>query len=166
MDSENRSGNEKEEPKIEHQEKKETAEPEVELILTQSKFPELSKQTKAELLEECKMWRNIWGWIPSEVKYYASRTGQLCGIQIRNYHRYLGVLLETKWELKEMEIGTQEKIYDQNTGAYFFERKIVRLPVGQIVSWDWIKEREEVAAEEGVSIPEPEPEVIQFNEQT
>jgi len=138
-----------EEPKAEEQKTEKEAAPQmdVELILTQSKFPELKKQSKAELLEECQMWRNLWGWIPSEVKYYVSRTGQQLAIQIRNYHRYLGVLLETKWELKEVEIGTAEKLYDQNDGQYYFERKIVRLPIGQIVSFDWIKEREPVPAE-------------------
>ena len=162
--------NQEQKPKIEPQEKKEAAEPEVELILTQSKFPELRKQTKKELLEECKMWRNLWGWIPSEVKYYAARTGQMLGVQVRNYHRYIGVLLESHWELREVEIGTQEKIYDQNTGSYFFERKIVRLPVGQIVAWDWIKEREEMPSEEyvppSVGMETSEPKTEQPTEDT
>jgi len=135
------------EPTPPKEEKEAAPQMDVELILTQSKFPELKKQSKKELLEECQMWRNLWGWIPSEVKYYVSRTGQQLAIQIRNYHRYLGVLLETKWELKEVEIGTAEKLYDQNDGQYYFERKIVRLPIGQIVSFDWIKEREPVPAE-------------------
>jgi len=106
-----------------------------------SKFPELKKMSKAGLLEEVKTWRNIWGWIPSPIKYYISRTGNTIGLQVRNYHRFLGVLLETTWELKFIEIGVYEKVYDQNDGQYYFERKIVKIPIGQIVAFDWIAER-------------------------
>jgi len=123
-----------------------------ERILMQGVFPDIKKMKKSELAEEVKMWRNIWGWIPSAIKYYVSRTGSTIGVQVRNYHRYIGVLLETRWELKEIEVGVYEKVYDQNDGQYYFERKIVKLPVGQIVAWDWIKERvneKELLAEVG-----------------
>jgi len=112
-----------------------------ERILMQGVFPDIKKMKKDELIEEVKMWRNIWGWIPSAIKYYVSRTGSTIGVQVRNYHRYVGVLLDTRWELREIEVGVYEKVYDQNDGQYYFERKIVKLPVGQIVAWDWIKER-------------------------
>jgi len=112
-----------------------------ERILMQGVFPDIKKMKKDELFEEVKMWRNIWGWIPSAIKYYVSRTGSTIGVQVRNYHRYVGVLLDTRWELREIEVGVYEKVYDQNDGQYYFERKIVKLPVGQIVAWDWIKER-------------------------
>lgn len=121
-----------------------------ELPLLTGVFPDIIKMKKDELLAECTMWRHIWGWIPSDIKYYVGRTGSQVGVQIRNYHRYLGVLLDTKWELKEIELGVWEKVYDQNDGQYFYERKIVKMPVGQIVSFDWIKERlteEEMLAE-------------------
>jgi len=122
-----------------------------ERILMMGKFPEIKKMTKADKDEEIKMWRNIWGWIPSDIKYYASRTGSQVGLQVRNYHRFIGVLLETVWELRGLEIGVYEKVYDQNDGQYYFERKIVKIPVGQIVAFDWIKERiaeKEVTGEE------------------
>lgn len=112
-----------------------------ERILMQSKFPEIRKMKHKELQDEVQMWRNVWGWIPSDIKYYTSRTGSTIGVQIRNYHRYLGVLLETIWELQGLELGVYEKVYDQNDGQYYFERKIVKIPVGQIVAFDWIKER-------------------------
>jgi hypothetical protein len=105
----------------------------------------------AELKEEVQMWRNIWGWIPSSVKFYVARTGSMLGLQVRNYHRYIGVLLDTKWTLTSIDVGTYEKIYDQNDGQYYFERKIVQIPVGQIVALDWIAERtpeKEVIGEE------------------
>ncbi len=113
----------------------------VEQALLHNKFKELKKMNKKQILEECKMWRNIWGWIPSAIKYYVSRTGSQVGISVRNYHRFVGVLLDTKWELKGVEVGVWEKVYDQNDGQYYFERKIIQLPTGQIIAFDWIKER-------------------------
>lgn len=104
-------------------------------------FSPLNKMRKDELIEEVQMWRNIWGWVPSAVKYYVSRTGNTIGLQVRNYHRFMGVLLETHWELKYVEVGVYEKVYDQNDGQYYFERKIVKIPIGQIVAFDWIAER-------------------------
>jgi len=105
------------------------------------KFQDLKKMKLAELREEVQMWRNIWQWVPSDVKYYVSRTGQTIGVQIRNYQRYVGPLLDTKWELKEIEIGVYDKVYNQVDGVYYYERKISKLPVGQIVAFDWIAER-------------------------
>ena len=104
-------------------------------------FSPLKKMRKDELIEEVQMWRNIWSWVPSPIKYYVSRTGNTVGLQVRNYHRYLGVLLETHWELKHIEVGVYEKVYDQNDGQYYFERKIVKIPIGQINAFDWIAER-------------------------
>ena len=110
-------------------------------ILTESKFPEIKKMKVAELKDEVQMWRNIWGWTPSAIKYYVARTGSTIGVQVRNYHRTIGVLLDTKWILTHIDVGTYEKVYDQNDGQYYFERKIVQIPMGQIVAFDWIAER-------------------------
>jgi len=131
-----------------------------ERILLQSIFPDIEKMTVAEMTEEVKMWRNIWGWIPSNIKYYVSRTGSQIGLQIRNYHRYLGVLLDTAWTLESVEVGVYEKLYDQNDGQYYFERKIVKIPVGQVVAFDWIKERineKELTGETTSEAPEEQP---------
>jgi len=134
--------------------------------LAEGKFPDITKMKKDELLEECRMWRNIWGWVPSEVKYYASRTGSLIGLQVRNYHRFVGVLLDTKWELKYVEVGVYEKLYDQNDGQYYFERKIVRIPISQVIAFDWIAERtpeEKVLEEEGLIEGEKELDIDDYD---
>lgn len=110
-------------------------------FLLRGPMPELSKMSKQSLLEECKMWRNIWTWVPDEVKYYVARTGQLVGATMRNYKRYLGVLLETHWSLEEIEIGTYDKIYDPRDGQYYFERKIVKLKANSLIDLQWIAER-------------------------
>lgn len=109
--------------------------------LLHGKFTPLKKLKRSDLQEECQMWRNIWGWVPSAVKYYVSRTGTMIGVSIRNYKRFVGPLLDTRWELKEIEVGVKDKVYDQTTGEHYYERKVVKLPIGQIVAFDFIAER-------------------------
>ena len=130
-----------------------------ELYLLRGPMPELSKMSKKELMEECQMWRNVWSWVPSEVKYYVARTGQQIGITLRNYKRYLGVLLDTHWELTEIELGVYDKVYDTVTGEQYYERKIVKCKLGGIIDIQWIKdrkpEREVLAETEEMEIEQP-----------
>jgi hypothetical protein len=124
----------------------------VELYLLKGPMPELSKMKVKELREECQMWRNIWSWVPSEVKYYVARTGQQVAITMRNYKRYLGILLDTHWQLDEIELGVYDKVYDAVTGKHYYEKKIIKTKIGGIIDMQWIKERkseEEVLAEYG-----------------
>jgi len=110
-------------------------------FLLGSKFPNIEKMKKQELLHEVEMWRAMWSWIPSNVKYYIARTGQQIGLTMRNYKRYLGILLDTYWTLDEVEIGVYDKVYDQVTGQNYFERKIVKTRLGGIIDLQWIKTR-------------------------
>jgi hypothetical protein len=109
--------------------------------LLRGPWPDIKKMSKKELIEECRMWRNVWQWIPDEVKYYVSRTGQTVGVTMRNYKRLLGILLETHWTLREIEIGTYDKVYDQRDGRYYFERKIVKINANALIDLQWIAER-------------------------
>ena len=134
--------------------------------LLQGKFPELRKMKLVELRQEVQMWRNIWGWIPSSIKYYVSRTGSTIGVTIRNYKRFVGPLLDTSWDLKEIEVGVYDKVYEQSEGKYYWERKIVKLPVGQIVAFDWIASRvEEEALAEAIEQAEEQPTYPEEEEQ-
>jgi len=136
------------------------------MALLKGKFPNIKKMKVAQLKEEIQMWRNIWQWVPSEVKYYISRTGQMIGVQIRNYKRFIGTLLETYWEIKELEIGCYDKVYDQVSGEHFFEKKIVKFPATQIVALDWIQQRiSETEAGEEPTEPTPQEEQPQENEE-
>lgn len=65
-------------------------------------------------------------------------------ITMRNYKRHMGVLLSTRWDLKELEMGVYEREYDQNTGEYFMERKIIKLNPGGFIDLQWIQERTKV----------------------
>jgi len=106
-------------------------------------MPDLTKMSKEKLKEECRMWRELWNWLDPDVKYYLARTGKQVAVTMINYHRYMGMLLQTKWDLKNVEIGVFEKVYDHNTGKYFFERKIVRLEANNIRDFQIIEERQE-----------------------
>jgi hypothetical protein len=136
-----------------------------EAILLKAKFPDIKKMKHKELIEEVKMWRNLWSWIPAEVKYYVSRTGQQTGITMRNYKRYLGILLDTHWDLKDLELGVYDKIFDQTAGEYYFERKIIRVGAGSILDVQWIAEREPESKITGMPSFPPEGEE-QITEQT
>jgi len=113
-----------------------------ERYLLKGPMPELSRMKKRDLKVECEMWRRLWQWVPSEVKYYVARTGSMVGITQRNYKRYLGILLDTHWTLEEIELGVYDKVYDPVSGQYWFERKIVKVKIGSIIDLQWIAERE------------------------
>lgn len=76
---------------------------------------------------------------------------------MRNYKRYLGILLGTYWSLDEIELGVLDKVHDIVTGKYFFEKKIIRTKLGGIIDIQWIKERK---AEEDFIEEEEAPESI------
>jgi len=130
-------------------------------FLLKGKYPDMRKMKVKEIKEECQMWRNIWNWTPSEVKYYVARVGQMVAITQRNYRRMIGILLDTHWTLDELEIGVYEKEYDQNTGDYYWERKVVKTRLSGIMDFQIIAERKsetEMAAEE--EKPAPAPDVV------
>ena len=117
-----------------------------ERMLLKGPMPNVSKLSKKELREECQMWRNVWGWVPHEVKYYVARTGQTIGLTQRNYKRYMGILLDTHWTLDEIELGVYDKQFDYVTGDHYFERKIIKIKTGALIDTQWIKEREPESA--------------------
>ena len=110
------------------------------------------------LVQECRMWRNIWGWVPPEVKYYVSRVGQEVGLTMRNYKRYLGTLVDSHWELLSLEVGTVDKVYDAVRDQTFYEKKIVVISTSGIVDMQWIKERKAWEQFEAERITEKEKE--------
>ncbi len=65
----------------------------------------------------------------------------MVALTMRNYRRKMGILLSTRWELKQMEMGVFEKEYDQTTGEYFFEKKIIQINPQSVLDTQWIQER-------------------------
>jgi len=112
-----------------------------EQYLLKGPMPELSKMKLKDLKEECLMWRNVWGWVPPEVKYYVARVGQEIGLTMRNYKRYLGTLVDSHWDLLSLEVGTVDKVYDTVRDKTYYEKKIVVINTSGIVDMQWIKER-------------------------
>jgi len=112
-----------------------------EINLLKGPMPELSKMKAKDIKIECEMWRNLWGWIPPEVKYYIARVGQDLAITMRNYKRYLGVLVDTHWELVKIELGCTDKVYDPVKDQTFFEKKVILVDQNSIIDFQWIKER-------------------------
>jgi len=112
-----------------------------EQYLIKGPMPELSKMKQKDLKEECQMWRNVWGWVPPEVKYYVARIGQDVGLTLRNYQRYLGKLIDSHWLLESLEIGTTAKVYDSVTDKYYYEKKICVIKTTSVLDIQWIKER-------------------------
>lgn len=113
--------------------------PEIDLL--KGDFTPIKKLSKEKLRLECEMWRHVWQWVPAAVRYYVAHTGQQMAITRRDYKRYLGILLGTTWELKKIEMGMNDKVFDPITGKYYFEKKIVQQGVGATIDLQWIKER-------------------------
>jgi hypothetical protein len=121
-------------------------------------MPELSKMKQKDLKEECQMWRNVWGWVPPEVKYYVARVGQEIGLTLRNYKRYLGTLVDSHWMLESLEIGTTDKVYDSVKDKYYYEKKICVIKTSSILDVQWIKERKSFDEFEAERLEEQEKE--------
>ena len=129
-----------------------------EIYLMKGPMPPIAKMKLKDLKVECEMWRNIWGWVPPEVKYYVSRVGQEVGLTMRNYKRYLGTLVDSHWELLSLEVGTVDKVYDAVRDQTFYEKKIVVISTSGIVDMQWIKERKAWEQFEAERIAEKEKE--------
>ena len=107
-----------------------------------------------ELRLEIQMWRSFWQCTDPNVKEFISRYGKLTRAVRRDYKGFLGVLLDTKWDLKSIDMGISEKFYDNSQGKYFFERKIIRLGAGQIINFEFIEEQEQCTPD-GEPIEQP-----------
>jgi hypothetical protein len=85
----------------------------------------------------------------------------MLGITMRNYKRHLGVLLSTRWDIRELELGVYEKEYDQSEGKYYYERKIIKLNPQAVIDLQWIQERvsEEDMGKEPTEPPKEEPQL-------
>lgn len=126
-------------------------------LLLKGPFPDIRKLKKEDLQTEVKMWRRLWQWTPSEVKWYIARTGQMVGIVMRNYQRHLGRLMATHWTIDAIEIHVAEKVYDTATGDYYFEDKTIRTKLGGLIKFEVIHERKSESALEEERGEEPEP---------
>lgn len=105
------------------------------------KRTDTSTMSKQELLDEVEKWRSLWDWTCEDVKYLLTRVGRLVRVVTRSNVGHVGMLLQPKFILDEMEVGVTEKVYDSNTGNYFWERKILKIPASGISMLELIDER-------------------------
>lgn len=144
------------EPKVEVEQQQVAKPTSPEKFLLHGPMPELKKMKIVECKTEIEMWRNLWAWIPADIKYFVARTGKSVRLVRRDYKGFLGVLLETTWKLENIDLGTFEKVYDSNSGKYFFERKIIKIGSGQIINIEWIEQRDQLEDEQSIPVQETE----------
>lgn len=126
-------------------------------IFLQDKWRPEGKMSVSQLREEVRQWRELWRWLHEDTKYYLQRIGQMCRVVMRNYQGHLGIMLSPIFDLKFIELGTEEKSYDQKDGKYYIETKTMRIPAGMILDIEFISER--TPAEESTQVgyvPTPE----------
>jgi len=91
------------------------------------------KQKYADLLA-------VYGAVPEDVRYFAERMGLAVRAVRRDLKDFVGPLLGTRWELRELEIGCEEESKDYVTGDITTERKVVRIPVSALTNFEFILE--------------------------
>lgn len=105
------------------------------------KRKDINTMSKQELVEELEKYRTLWDWTDEGVKYLLSRVGRLVRVVTRSNVGHLGILLQPKFILDELEVGVTEKVYDSNVGNYFWERKILKIPASGISMLELVDER-------------------------
>lgn len=78
--------------------------------------------------------------VPEDIRYFAERQGTAIRAVRRDLKNFVGPLLGTRWELKEIELGVEEEEKDYLTGDIKTERKVVRMPVNALVNLEFILE--------------------------
>ena len=53
----------------------------------------------------------------------------------------MGKLLETHWNITEIELGVEDVVYDAISGMRYFEHKIIRTGMGGIIDFQIIYDR-------------------------
>lgn len=101
-----------------------------------------------QLEHEVRSWRAWATWLPEQVRYYMSHVGDLCRVVRRDYKSFMGTLQTTTYDLDTLELSVEEKVFDPNTGTYFWEKKIMPFPQGSIASLEFIIDRYELEKED------------------
>lgn len=109
--------------------------------MADEKWTPVKDLTKQELVDEVEKWRTLWSWTHEDVQYMLTRVGRQIRIITRSNVGHLGTLLQPKFTLSELEVGLTEKCYDPNTGQYFLERKILKIPASAISMMELVEER-------------------------
>lgn len=109
-------------------------------IFTEQWSPTKS-MSRNDLKAECEVWRMLWEWIDQDTKFFLTHVGEVVRIIERNYHGVLGTMLQPRFELKSLEVGTVEKEYSQADGKYYVEKKTAHIPQSNIIKLEFIQQR-------------------------
>ena len=93
-------------------------------ILGQDQKP-IEELTSEELKKEVQLWRALFNWLDPRVKFYLAQIGSQVRLMTQFKEDIFGDLLTVKFEPTHIEVGVYERTFDRNSGAYFWERKIV-----------------------------------------
>lgn len=105
---------------------------------------ELSEPEKdAELAH----WRNLWTWLPEEVKYYTNRVGAECRFTLRNFQGYAGLFLGAEFKPLAFRIQAFRREYDETLRKWYMEEKVMHVPASTMSFFEFMLDREEVLEE-------------------
>lgn len=103
-------------------------------------YPAIDGLNYEALREECKIWRNIWTWMPEEVKDALSSIGKDVRLVLRTNQGYIGTMLMGKFEQKTVELRAWDRLFNQADNRQHWEDKTLVVPVSGIGHLEYIHE--------------------------
>jgi len=103
---------------------------------------EIENLSKEELINLVKQYREFIEQIPPEVKFWMDRYGLPIRVVRLDMREWVGQIVSTRWELKEIEVGVFDTYKNYSTGEKIKEKKIMLLPWNVLRGVDFILETE------------------------
>lgn len=100
--------------------------------------------THEQIVKELQVLRNLWTWLPDEVKLMILKVGTDVRIIQRQGKVIFGRLGQTKWRLSELEVESDSVEFDYDNGQHYLEHKIIQVQIGNMVAFEFIESREEI----------------------
>lgn len=118
------------------------------------KYVSLDLLSPSEIRAEVEMWRRVWEWLPENVRFNTSKIGEVVRFVPRMGNAAFGQFLGATYELKEVEVGVEEASHDFIRGMKIVETKTVRMPLSNILQWQYIHRIDEYPAEAEIPTPD------------
>jgi len=108
----------------------------------------ISKSKEEIALEYARLLYVLENAVP-DIKDFILGIGRKMRVVRRDWQAYIGYLIGFEADIIKLKLDVSELIrrYDQKTDL--FEKKVVEIPSGSIVLWEWIEEEAEVPKQEG-----------------
>lgn len=98
------------------------------------------KETKAELLEEVKYWRQLFGNLSPDVGRLLYAIGSEIEVRYRNYTTLKGILKGVEFTPKSLEIVTSSEQFEQS-GERFVTESVRNIPFSSLVDMMFLSTR-------------------------